>query len=121
VSLKHAVRVSGLTHIAITLLDVISEMDVIQVCTQYQLDGQIIDEVPAHIEDLSRVKPVYEALPSFKDDISKITTYANLPKAAKDYVEYIAEALGVDIAYVSVGPKREQTIEVKNIWEATHD
>ncbi len=121
VSLKHAVRVSGITHIAITLLDVISEMDVIQICTQYQLDGQIIDEVPAHIEDLSRVKPVYEALPSFKDDISKITTYANLPKAAKDYVEYIAEALGVDIAYVSVGPKREQTIEVKNIWEATGD
>ncbi|MGB0345796.1 MAG: adenylosuccinate synthetase [Acholeplasmataceae bacterium] len=50
-----------------------------------------------------------------------MTTYEYLPKAAKDYVEYIAEALGVDIAYVSVGPKREQTIEVKKIWEATRD
>ena len=121
VSLKHAARVSGITHIAITLLDVISEMDVIKVCTKYELDGQIIDEVPAHIDDLSRVIPVYETLPSFKEDISKITTYEYLPKAAKDYVEYIAEALGVDIAYVSVGPKREQTIEVKKIWEATRD
>ncbi len=96
-------------------------MDVIKVCTKYELDGQIIDEVPAHIDDLSRVIPVYETLPSFKEDISKITTYEYLPKAAKDYVEYIAEALGVDIAYVSVGPKREQTIEVKKIWEATRD
>jgi adenylosuccinate synthase len=104
-----------------TLLDVISEMDTIKVCTQYQLDGNFIDEVPAHIDDLSRVKPIYETLPSFKEDISTIKTYDALPKAAKDYIEYIAEALKVEIAYVSVGPKREQTIEVKNIWEATRD
>ena len=67
------------------------------------------------------MKPVYETLTSFKEDISTIKTYDALPKAAKDYLEYIAEALQVEIAYVSVGPKREQTIEVKNIWEATRD
>ena len=121
VSLKHAVRVSGITHIAITLLDVISEMDDIKVCKAYELDGNIIDEVPAHIDDLSRVIPIYDTLPSFKEDISKITSYNDLPLPAKAYINYIEKALHAKIAYVSVGPKREQTIQLENIWEASRD
>lgn len=121
VSLNHAVRVSGITHFAITLLDVMSEMDAIKVCTAYELDGHIIDEVPAHIDDLSRVKPIYETLASFKEDISKITNYHDLPEAAKAYVTYIENALQAKIAYVSVGPKREQTIQLENMWEVSRD
>lgn len=121
VSLRHAIRVSGITHLAITLLDLISEMDEIKVCNAYDLDGHIMDEVPAHIDDLSRVKPIYDTLPSFKEDISLITTYENLPEAAKTYLDYIQNQLNVKIAYVSVGPKREQTIQVENIWEASRD
>jgi adenylosuccinate synthase len=113
--------VSGITHIAITLLDIISEMDEIKVCKAYELDGNIIDEVPAHIDDLSRVTPVYDTLPSFKEDISQITSYKNLPEKAKAYVSYIEKALHAKIAYVSVGPKREQTIQIENIWEASRD
>jgi adenylosuccinate synthase len=121
VSLRHAVRVSGITHLAITLLDLISEMDEIKVCNAYDLDGYIMDEVPAHIDDLSRVKPIYDTLPSFKENISAITSYENLPEAAKTYLDYIQKQLNVKIAYVSVGPKREQTIQVENIWEASRD
>jgi len=121
VSLRHAVRVSGITHLAITLLDLISEMEEIKVCKAYELDGHIIDEVPAHIDDLSRVKPIYDILPSFKDDISMMTSYDDLPLAAQSYLEYIQTQLNIKIAYISVGPKREQTIQVVNIWEVSRD
>ncbi len=121
VSLKHAVRVSGITHLAITLLDVMNEMDEIKVCKAYELDGLIIDEVPAHIDDLSRVNPVYDTLNSFKEDISTINSYDNLPEAAKTYLSYIEKQLEAKIAYVSVGPKREQTIHLLNMWEVSRD
>ena len=121
VSLKHAVRVSGITHLAITLLDVMIEMDEIKVCKAYELDGDIIDEVPAHIDDLSRVNPVYDTLNSFKEDISNIDSYDNLPEAAKAYLSYIENQLEAKIAYVSVGPKREQTIHLLNMWEVSRD
>lgn len=121
VSLKHAVRVSGITHLAITLLDVMNEMDEIKVCKAYELDGHIIDEVPAHIDDLSRVNPVYDTFNSFKEDISIIDSYDNLPEAAKTYLSYIEKQLETKIAYVSVGPKREQTIHLLNMWEVSRD
>ena len=121
VALRHAVMSSGMTHIAITILDVINEMDVIKICDYYELDNERIDELPAHVDDLKQMKPHYIEMPSFKEDISNCKTYESLPQEAKDYVEFIAKSLHSKIAYVSVGPDRTQTIECINLWEVTND
>lgn len=121
VALKHAVMSSGMTHIAVTILDVMNELDVIKVCDYYVLNGEKVTSLPAHIDDLYDVKPHYIEMPSFKEDISACQTYESLPKEAKAYVEFIASSLDATLAYVSVGPDRTQTIECVNVWEASHD
>ena len=121
VALRHAVMSSGMTHIAITILDVMNEMDVIKVCDYYELNGRKIESLPAHIEDLKNVRPHYVEMPSFKDDITKCQTFDELPDEAKHYVTWIAEKLQANLAYVSVGPDRKQTILCQNIWEDSYD
>ena len=117
VQLKHTVISSGISHIAITLLDIIKEMDEIFICYAYDFNGVIIDYMPAHIDDVAAVKPIYKSMKSFKVDISNITHFNDLPKEALDYIAYIENYLGIDVAYVSVGPKRNQTIKRLNLWE----
>jgi adenylosuccinate synthase len=117
VQLKHTVISSGISHIAITLLDIIKEMDEIFICYAYDFNGVTIDYMPAHIDDVSAVKPIYKRMKSFKVDISNITHFNDLPKEARDYIAYIENYLGIDVAYVSVGPKRNQTIKRLNLWE----
>lgn len=121
VALRHAVMSSGMTHIAITILDVINEMDTIKICDYYEYNGERIDTLPAHIDDLYEVKPHYIDMPSFKEDISGCKTYESLPQPAKDYVEFIATSLHSTLAFISVGPDRTQTIECVNLWEERND
>jgi len=120
VALRHAVMSSGMTHIAITILDVINEMDVIKVCDYYELDGKKLESLPAHIDDLKHVRPHYIEMPSFKEDISNCQTFDELPQEARHYVTWIAEKLQAKLAYVSVGPDRKQTILCQNIWEDSY-
>jgi len=117
VQLKHTVISSGISHIAITLLDIIKEMDEIFICYAYDFNGVIIDYMPAHIDDVAAVKPIYKSMKSFKVDISNVKHFNDLPKEARDYIAYIENYLGIDVAYVSVGPKRNQTIKRLNLWE----
>jgi adenylosuccinate synthase len=117
VQLKHTVISSGISHIAITLLDIIKEMDEIFICYAYDFNGVTIDYMPAHIDDVAAVKPIYKRMKSFKVDISNITHFNDLPKEALEYIAYIENYLGIDVAYVSVGPKRNQTIKRLNLWE----
>ena len=110
VATKYGVECQGATAIAITKMDVMGYMDQIPVCTHYELDGEKIDYFPFPAA-LEKAKPVIEYLPGWKTDISKIRKWEDLPKEARDYVEFVEERIGCHIQYVSVGPEREAYIE----------
>jgi len=117
VMLKHALRITGVNQLAITLLDVLSVVDTIKICIAYELNGQRTMLVPAHAQDLANVKPIYETLPGWKVPIQDCKSFADLPKEAQAYLHRIQQYLGVPIRFISNGPKREQLIERK----AHHD
>lgn len=110
VIVRHAVRVNGITAIALSLLDVLTGFDEIKICTGYQLDGKVIRDFPASLADLARCQPVYQSFNGWQTDITAVGDYHILPEQAKDYIDFIEDYLGVPIAYISVGPKRSQTI-----------
>ena len=109
VATRYGVEVQAATEIALTKLDVLSYMDKIPVCTQYILAGETTDEFPFP-PALKKAEPQIEYFEGWKCDISKIRTWNDLPKAAKDYVIYIEKAIGCPIKYVSVGPERDSII-----------
>ena len=109
VATRYGVEVQAATEIALTKLDVLSYMDKIPVCTQYILAGETTDEFPFPAA-LKKAEPQIEYFEGWKCDISKIRTWNDLPKAAKDYVNYIEKAIGCPIKYVSVGPERDSII-----------
>ena len=110
VATRYGVRVQAATEIALTKLDVLSYMDKIPVCTAYKLkDGTVTHEFP-FTPLMDGAEPVIEYMDGFKCDVSKIRKYEDLPKAARDYVEYIEKEIGCKITYVSVGPNRDEII-----------
>jgi adenylosuccinate synthase len=114
-SLKHAIRVSGATALTITLLDVLSGIEAINIATAYTLHGETINTVPSHLEDLKQVQPVYQSFSGWKEDISKVRKLSDLPKQALAYLSFIEKSLHVPIRYISVGPNRNQLIK-KRGW-----
>jgi adenylosuccinate synthase len=116
VMLKDSIRYNGLTSLSITKLDVLSGLATIKVCVAYELDEKIIDHMPASLERLARCVPVYEEMPGWKDDISGAQNIKQLPAAARDYLKYIEEKTGVPMSIVSVGPNREETIELMDLF-----
>lgn len=108
--LRYACRVSGITGIALTRLDILNAVPEINVCVSYELDGARREVFPANVNDLDRCKPVYDILPSWKEDISTVTRFDDLPGNAQNYVKNIEEKLGVPIVLISVGPQRHQTV-----------
>ena len=109
VATRYGVEVQGATNIALTKLDILSYMDEIPVCAAYELDGEITHEFPFPAV-LERAKPVMEYLPGWGCDISGVRAWADMPQAARDYVEYVEQAIGCHIGYVSVGAERESLI-----------
>lgn len=117
VILRHTKRVSGLSYLAVTLLDVLSTIKELKIVTSYMLDGQIIDYIPSDIEDFERAKPIYMTMPGFDEDITAVKSFDALPHQAKAYLLKISELVGVPIGMFSVGPDRNQTIMVENFFE----
>ena len=109
VATRYGVEVQGATNIALTKLDILSYMDEVPVCAAYEIDGEITHEFPFPAV-LERAKPVMEYLPGWGCDISGVRTWADMPQAARDYVEYVEQAIGCHIGYVSVGAERESLI-----------
>lgn len=107
--LKKAIYLNGYTSIALTKLDVLSNLDPVRVCVAYELDGKTIDYPPENTSELARCKPIYEDLPGWDSDLTGVKEFNDLPKAAQDYVIYLEDKMGVKVDYVSVGPAREQT------------
>lgn len=116
VALRYAVRVHGLTSLAITKLDILSGLDELKVCTHYTINGEKVEEMPVdHMEAMDAI-PNYVTLRGWKQDISKITDVWELPIEVRDYVSLISQDLGVEVHLVGVGPNREQTLStVKHI------
>lgn len=110
VIIKSAAEVNGLTDLCITKLDVLSAFDTIKVCTGYDCDGKIYHTVPEHQTYFHRAKPIYTELPGWKVDISNCKTFYELPREARDYIDFIEELAGVPVSMIAVGPSREQTI-----------
>lgn len=111
VIVRYAVRISGLTGIAVTKLDTLSNLPVIKICVGYKLDGNIIRDFPASLEDLEKCEPIYEEFEGW-GDISGITEYNKLPTSLLRYLERIEELCGAKISLLSLGPKRNQTIVI---------
>ena len=110
VATRYGVEVQAATKIALTKLDVLSTLKEIPVCVRYRLDGKETDEFPFPT-DLDRAEPVIETVPGWNTDISGIRRWEDLPKAARDYVTMIEDAIGCPITYVSVGAERDSIIE----------
>ena len=115
VILKTAARVSGLTSFVVTKMDTLAGLSKIKVCVGYEFNGEVIDYFPASLDDLAQCKPVYEEMEGWGDDIKGAKTYEELPPSAKKYLKRIEEFTGVKISIVSIGPRRDETIEVNNI------
>jgi adenylosuccinate synthase len=114
VVLRYAARVNGLWGLAITKLDVLSGMDTLKICTAYELDGKTVTEFPGDLDDLSRVKPVYEELAGWGKKLSGARTLDDLPEPALRYVRRVEEISGVPVVCVSVGADRGETILMSN-------
>jgi adenylosuccinate synthase len=109
---RYSVRVNGLTGLAVTKLDVLDTFTEIPVAVAYRLDGEVCDRMPADVEDLDRVEPVYERLPGWQRSTAEARTLAELPPAARAYLDRLQDLAEAPIRYVSVGTRRDQIIEV---------
>ncbi|HEX9705084.1 MAG TPA: adenylosuccinate synthase [Gemmatimonadales bacterium] len=112
VVVHYAVRVNGLTGLAVTKLDVLDHFDEIPVCIGYRLDGEPFDSMPADVERIDRVEPVYEVLPGWNRSLGAVRRLADLPPAARAYLDRLEDLAHAPIRYVSVGTRRDQIIEV---------
>jgi len=116
VILRHTKRVSGISYLAVTLLDVLSGLDELKIVTSYELDGKTIDQIPAEIDDFYRCVPQYITVKGWQEDITQVKHFDELPKNAKDYLNKLSELVGIPIGMFSVGPDRNQTITIKNFF-----
>ncbi len=108
--LNDAARLNGLDGIALTKLDVLSGLNKLKICTQYKVEQKIFNNMPCFIKDIEKIEPIYKELTPWADDISNVKHFDDLPNAAKDYIKFLEEFTGIEVAIVSVGPERSQTI-----------
>src|SRR6266540_2016883 len=108
--LRYAARVNGLTEVFLTKLDVLSGIPRVKVCTSYRADGRSFDDFPPHQSLFHKAEPQYDEVDGWAEDLSAARSFDDLPKAARAYVELLAELGGVKVSAVSVGPSREQTL-----------
>jgi adenylosuccinate synthase len=112
VMIRYAARVNGLTALAINHVDTIGKLDKIKLCVAYKKDGEITRNFPASLKELAKCEPVYEEFDSWKEDISNVRKFEDLPANAQKYLRRIEELAGTKIGLIGVGKDREQTIRV---------
>jgi adenylosuccinate synthase len=109
-AVKYSVALCGITHVALTLIDVLSGLDHVQICTAYKHRGQRSETFRADMDTLAEVEPVYETLPGWRGNLSACRRFEELPKEAQQYVKRVEQLIGAPIKMVSVGPERTATI-----------
>ncbi len=114
VLVRQTIKISGINGIALTKLDVLDDLDEINMCVEYRLDGKKIDYLPASVEDQLKIEPVYKSFPGWKKNTSGIKNIKELPDEAKNYIYAIEDFIGAKIASISTSPEREDTILIEN-------
>ncbi len=117
VALNYARRVSGINYLSLMLFDVLSGLKEIKICYEYKLDGKTIKTMPATLEELQRVEPQYITMPGWDEDITKVTSFDELPVNAQNYIRKIEELTKSEVVIFSVGPDRLQTIRLKDFFK----
>ena len=117
VALRYACHVNSIDKLVLTHLDIYDDMNEIEACVAYDIDGQIVTDFPASIPDLNKAKPVLQKFAGWKQAITSCTSYEQLPKNAKEYIEYIEDFTGTKVGIVSVGADRNQTFVREKIWK----
>ncbi|MFO0918016.1 MAG: adenylosuccinate synthase [Planctomycetaceae bacterium] len=113
VATGYGARICGVDCIAVMLLDVLAQLDELCVCEAYEIHGERTTDFPSHVDDLAAAKPIFRKIPGWKQDITGARKLSDLPVGARRYVDAISELVGAPVAYISVGPDREQTIILK--------
>ena len=116
VALNYARRVSGINYLSLMLFDVLSGIKKLKICYAYELDGKVINTMPATIDELERVKPLYVEMDGWDEDITHVTSFDELPENAKKYLKKIEELTKCEVVIFSVGPDRKQTIRLKDFF-----
>ena len=112
---KQSVIISGVENIVLTKLDVLDELDELKICIGYRINGKFFDYLPFGENLQSKAKPIYKKIQGWQKSTYGLTKWSDLPAAAKNYIKTIEEIIGVDIAIISTGPERSQTIDRKKI------
>lgn len=116
VVVRHAGRVSGITDLSINSLDVLTGIPTLKICTSYRYRGKILETYPASSEMLKECEPVYEELPGWDEDISRVERLDDLPANARHYLERISQLTGIPLSIFSVGPDRNQTHQLRGVY-----
>jgi adenylosuccinate synthase len=110
---RYAAEINGFSSVALTKLDVLDALEEIKVCVGYTLDGKKCESLPSVSHELRRVEPIYETLPGWKTSTLGTTQLSDLPREAREYVNFLSNQIGVQIGLISTGPERSQTIVVR--------
>ncbi|MSQ36013.1 MAG: adenylosuccinate synthase [Dehalococcoidia bacterium] len=113
---RYTARLNGVSSVVLTRLDVLAQFDRVKICTGYELGGQRVDTLPGALTEMTALEPIYEELPGWREEISHVRTFGDLPPAARRYVQRVEELLGVPVDMISVGPEREQAIVTRDIF-----
>ena len=114
VLVRQTIKISGITGIALTKIDVLDELDKIKMCVQYELDGKTIDYLPAASEDQFKVKPIYKTFPGWKTSTKGVRNMQDLPEKAKAYIYALEDFIGCKVSSISTSPEREDTILIED-------
>lgn len=117
VVVRHSRRVSGITDLALNSIDVLTGLDTVKICVAYDYNGERITEYPANNHTIEDCKPIYEELPGWEEDITGVRRLEDLPENAQNYVKRVSELTGISIATFSVGPDRDQTNVLVDVWD----
>ncbi len=110
VAVRYTARLSGVDSLAVMLLDVLSKLPELKICTAYEVGGRRVTQFPSHVDDLRTASPVYETLPGWDEEITTVRQMSDLPENARRYLKRLSEVIGRPVEVVSVGPDRDQTI-----------
>ena len=121
VAVRYTCRLSGIDSVALTMLDVLSNLPELKICTGYELNGEVISQFPGNVKDLRAVTPVYETLPGWDVDVTGARQLSDLPAQAIAYAARIQELIGTRIEFISVGPDRAQTIVLESSDDLVHN
>ena len=114
---EQTIKVSGINGIALTKLDVLDELDEIKICIEYDLDGKIINYLPAAVEDQLKIKPIYKSFLGWKTSTKGIKNINDLPENAKKYIFAIEDFIGAKVSSISTSPERDDTILIENPFD----